>query len=201
MSADPEHVRQLSEHNEEAAYKGDLWEATYLSREFSKLCVRAAEVLGLGDLTLSEVEILKGEPNSSGQYPHLDSLRGIWVFFAPLVASAGTTVKDYFYQKFPENVGPHSSVPRHWGALPDINIGWEVGDIFVLRSNAIHGGPPSGPHRRYVLFAAEQSTKQGEYSDTSVVFEGDFFAEKQAFREAQFARLQARVLEKKGMHV
>lgn len=193
LGADPGHVQQLEEHKEEGAFVGGDAEAAWLAAMYRKIIMKVAKFLGLGDLTIAEVEMLKSEPHSLGQNPHLDALRGVWSFFAPLVDSAGTTVKQQFYQDYPTNMGPKSSVPRHWSALADITINWEVGDLFVLRTNAIHGGPPSGDSRRYVLYGAEKSHKHGEYSDTSVVFEEDYFRLKQAFKEAQFAALKAAV--------
>ena len=174
-----DHLAQLHYNGESAEFR-DTVEGNFVSAAFNKICSQAAVHLNLPKADIVETEFLVTEPYSSGQDLHMDALRGVWTFFAPLVKSKGTTIKKQHYQDYPVNVGKFSSVPRHWEDLPDIAIDWEVGDLFVMRDNAIHGAPPNDQFRRYVLFGAQQSTQKDNYTDSLVVTERSFFDKKRS---------------------
>ena len=174
-----DHMRQLLSYDEHKAYVGQEAQAHKLDRLFKNICQKQAQSLGIRLRAIEETEIIKNEPKSWGQVEHMDAMGGVWNFFAPLVKCSGTKVKAQVYQDYPKNIGPESTVPRNWSTMPDVHINWTVGDLFLLRSNAIHGGPPNGATRRYVLFASERSLYPSEHSDTIVVTEKEFFSHKQ----------------------
>ena len=137
------------------------------------------------DLTerpIDTVEIVKNEPHSKGQDNHMDNIEGVWNMLSPLVSHCpATLVKEQDYQDYPNHMGPSSHVPRGWDGLPNIHLEWEVGDMLMLRSNAIHAGPPTGMDRRFILFASEMPLREADYTDTKVYTEKDFFEAKERF--------------------
>ena len=178
LGCNQEHMNQLQANKEEMVFVGHERMAQEVAGQFRKICRETAKELGIPLRAIVETEILKTEPHSSGQVEHMDAMGGVWNFFATLVPSKGTIVKQQYYQDFPKNIGPKSTIPRDWSSLPNILINWEVGDLLLLRSNAIHGAPPNGATRRYVLFGSEESLYPSEYSDSLVVTEEEFFLEK-----------------------
>lgn len=178
LSCNDDHLAQLMSNQEQSAYVGLDERAKRVDQWFGNICQKIAHQLQIPLRAIAGTEIIKNEPNSAGQVEHMDAMGGVWNFFAPLVRSVGTRVKSQHYQDFPLNIGPDSTVPRQWSTLPDIDITWEVGDLFLLRSNAIHSGPPNGATRRYVLFGSEESLCQSEHTDTLVVTEAEFFLQK-----------------------
>jgi hypothetical protein len=172
------HLGQLGSNNELEAHVGDENQAKEVHRMFKDICRKTAMGLGIPLRDLESTEIIKNEPHALGQIEHMDAMGGVWNFFAPLVNSPATMVKNQLYQDYPLNIGTKSTVPRNWSTLPDIPIKWEVGDLLMLRSNAIHGGPTNGKKRRYVLFGSEESSTQNEHTDALVVTEQRFFRHK-----------------------
>jgi hypothetical protein len=172
------HLDELGSNNELGAYVGREDQAKQVHQMFKDICRKTAMGLGIPLRDIEGTEIIKNEPHALGQIEHMDAMGGVWNFFAPLVKSPGTMVKKQFYQDYPLNIGIKSTVPRDWSTLPDIPINWEVGDLLILRSNAIHSGPRNGKKRRYVLFGTEQSLTQIEHTDALVVTEKEFFCHK-----------------------
>ena len=185
MDCSTPHLEQLVENAEDDVFLGHRSaESNVLSKWFKTICVGASSTLGLKIRDICETEIIKNEPFSAGQSEHMDALSGTWNYFSPLVDSPGTSLKQQVYQDYPENVGPSSTVPMGWSELENVHIPWEVGDLLLVRSNAIHSGPANGSQRRYVIFAAEVSPQSDEHSDTLVVTEDVFFAKKRAAARA-----------------
>jgi hypothetical protein len=178
LGCDEHHFEQLGSNNEQGAYVGAEDHAKKVNRMFKDICRKTATELGIPLRDIEGTEIVKNEPHALGQREHMDSMGGVWNFFAPLVDSPATVVKYQLYQDYPLNIGPKSKVPPDWTSLPDIQINWEVGDLLLLRSNAIHKGPTNGATRRYVLFGTEKSSSPNEHTDTLVVTEKRFFAKK-----------------------
>lgn len=178
LQATEQHSRELLKHHELHSYVGLEEEAQDLSKRFKRICQLAVVKSGQTLRDINETEIIKNEPNARGQDEHMDAFPGSWNFLAPLVSSVGTTLKHQAYQDYPVNVGPYSTVPRKWADMTDLHLKWKVGDLLMVRSNAIHAGPPNGATRRYVLFAAEASPCPNVYSDTLVVTEEVFFDHK-----------------------
>jgi hypothetical protein len=173
------HMRQLVSNGEQMAFVGHEAQAKTLTTWFNEVCQKTAGGLGISMNVIEGTEIVKNEPHSCGQIEHMDAFGGVWNVFAPLVDSPGTCVKSQVYQDYPLNIGPRSTIPQNWSTIPDLNIKWKVGDLFFMRSNAIHAGPQNGDTRRYVLFGAETSKYPSEHSDTLVVTEEEFFSHKQ----------------------
>jgi hypothetical protein len=178
LDATKQHNRDLWRHHELDSYVGHEEEAKNLSRRFKEVCMLAVTRKCQTVRDISEIEIIKNEPNSSGQKEHMDAFEGTWNFLTPLVSSVETNLKHQNYQDYPVNMGPYSTVPRRWADMPDLNLRWNIGDLLMVRGNAIHAGPPNGPTRRYVLFAAESAPSTDVYSDTLVVTEEVFFNHK-----------------------
>jgi len=174
LKATKQHNRELLRHHELDSYVGHEEEAKALAGRFKVVCMLAASMRRLAVSDISEIEIIKNEPNSRGQEEHMDAFEGFWNFLTPLVSTVETTLKHQRYQDYPVNVGPYSTVPRRWADMADLHLRWNVGDLLLVRSNAIHAGPPNGATRRYVLFAAETSPVANVYSDTQVVTEEVF---------------------------
>jgi hypothetical protein len=178
LGCDAHHLGQLESNNELGAYVGHENQANEVHRMFTNICRKTAMGLGIPLRDIEGTEIIKNEPHALGQIEHMDAMGGVWNFFTPLVNCPGTVVKNQLYQDYPLNIGTKSTVPRNWSSLPDIPINWEVGDLLMLRSNAIHSGPTNGKKRRYVLFGTEQSLTQNEHPDALVVTEKVFFCHK-----------------------
>ena len=178
LGCDAHHLGQLRSNDELGAYVGHENQAKEVHRMFKNICRKTAMGLGIPLRDIEGTEIIKNEPHALGQIEHMDAMGGVWNFFTPLVDSPGTVVKYQLYQDYPLNIGPKSTVPRNWSSLRDIPINWEVGDLLMLRSNAIHSGPTNGATRRYVLFGTEQSLTPYEHTDTLVVTEKVFFYHK-----------------------
>ena len=197
LKCSDDHMLQLQNNNEGDVWVGSNTEADQLAKDFEEVCRKAAEGLNLPLGQIEETEFIKAEPNAPGQDAHMDAPWGSWNFFTPLGPSPGTTIKKQEYQEYPMSMGPYSCVPKNWKDLPNLHIEWSVGDLLMMRSNAIHGGPPNGPERRYVLFSAEKSaTVVDEYSDTAVIFERDFFIEKQLYSQRKRDKLRSMILRK-----
>jgi len=157
-------------------YVGNEREAQIIHSQYTDLCQRLARAHGLTNKPVDTTEIVKNEPHSKGQVHHMDNNPGMWNMIAPLVRRCPITiVREQAYQDYPANMGPNSWIPRGWNSLPSLHLEWEVGDMLMLKSNAIHAGPPTGVDRRYVLFGSEQTKRPGEYTDTDVITEGKFF--------------------------
>ena len=172
------HLDQLRSNEGAGSYIGDERAAINVHSQFKTLCESVARDYDLTEQPFVTSELVKNEPNSQGQNDHMDNWQGVWVMMTPLVPKCAITcIKQQTYQDYPENRGPDTRVPRNWDSLADIPLTWEVGDLLVMRSNCIHAGPPTGEERRYILFASEQSSRPGEYTDTKVILEEDFFAD------------------------
>ena len=177
-----EHLAEMTTQDSSNSYVGDDPEAASIYFAYKELCQDMARAFNLTERPIDVVEIVKNEPNSKGQDDHMDNLMGVWNMLAPLVNhSPATLVKDQDYQDYPDNMGPSSHVPRGWDGLPNIPLEWEVGDMLMLRSNAIHAGPPNGLDRRFVLFASEMPLREADFTDTKVYKEKDFFEAKERF--------------------
>ena len=179
MGVDAHHLQQLESNEELGAYVGGNAQAKYVNQTFKRICRETAEGLGIYIRAIEGTEIVKNEPHALGQVEHMDAMGGVWNFFTPLVDCPGTLVKYQLYQDYPLNIGPTSTVRRNWSSLPNIHIDWKVGHILMLRSNAIHCGPPNGDTRRSVLFGTETSMHTNEHTDTLVVTEEEFFSHKE----------------------
>ena len=172
------HLEKLRSNEEAGAYIGEERDAIRVHSRFTTLCEGVACDYDLTEQPFDTSEFVKNEPNSQGQNDHMDNWQGVWVMMTPLVSKCAITcIKHQTYQDYPENRGPNTRVPRNWASLADIPLTWEVGDLLVMRSNCIHAGPPTGDERRFLLFASEQSSRPGEYTDTKVILEADFFAD------------------------
>jgi hypothetical protein len=179
LGCDKHHLQQLASNKEQGAYVGHEAQAKSVNRTFKHICRKTAEGLGICIRDIEGTEIIKNEPHSLGQVEHMDAMGGVWNFFTPLVDCPGTLVKYQLYQDYPLNIGPTSTVRENWSSLPNIQINWNVGDLLMLRSNAIHSGPPTGENRRFVLFGSETSMHPNEHTDTLVVTEKEFFSHKE----------------------
>jgi hypothetical protein len=178
LGCDAHHLEQLESNEELGAYVGADKLAKKVDGVFREICQATAKGLGIFLRDIEGTEIVKNEPHALGQIEHMDAMGGVWNFFAPLVDCPGTVVKYQLYQDYPLNIGPKSTVKQNWSSLPDILINWEVGDLLLLRSNAIHSGPTNGETRRYVMFGTEKSLSTTEHTDTLVVTEKAFFSHK-----------------------
>lgn len=182
LACTEDHMVQLRDNYEDDAFVGHDTEAACVVSAFNALCMTVADKLGLPHTELAETEIITTAPHSKGQEPHMDTLTGVWAFLAPLVPSRTTTIKKQTYQNYPVTMGGYSRVPHGWAELPNVVINWKVGDLFVFRNNAIHGGPPNDGRRRYVLFGAQHSSAENEHTDTLVVTEDEFFEQQEQYR-------------------
>ena len=182
LGSPPEHLAEIQAQDGEEAYVGDEPDAESIYRAYQQLCQEMAHAFNLTDRPIDAVEIVKNEPNSKGQDQHMDNLAGVWNMLSPLVDNCPATIVKYQdYQDYPENMGPSSIVPRSWDCLPNIPLVWEVGDMLMVRSNAIHAGPQNGRDRRYILFASEMPRRTADYTDSKVYTEDDFFEAKEHF--------------------
>tara|TARA_B110000503_G_scaffold129596_1_gene201979 strand:- start:51 stop:611 length:561 start_codon:yes stop_codon:yes gene_type:complete len=174
-------MNELTSHNEQDVVVDGDAQVRSVRHAFKTVCREAVSNLGITPTPIVEVEIIVNHPNGRGQVEHMDNFKGVWNFFTPLTCNSATTVKVQDYQDFPVNMGPYSSVPQGWANLIDERIEWNGGDLLMMRSNAIHAGPPNGSTRRYVLFAAEESVRGShEYTDSRVITEREFFSAKKA---------------------
>lgn len=145
LKATEKHNRQVLRHHELQSYVGLEDEVQDLSRRFKEICTLTVTRKGQTVRSYQEgSEIIKNEPNASGQEEHMDAFPGTWNFLAPLVRSVGATLKHQTYQDYPVNMSPYSTVARRWVVMPDLHLGWNIGDLLMVRSNAIHAGPPNG---------------------------------------------------------
>jgi hypothetical protein len=172
------HLDVLLARKEQEAYVGDNPTSEYVDCWFRDICKKAALGLGISIRDMEGTEMVKNEPFSKGQVEHMDGMWGVWNFLAPLVPCPMTRVKVQTYHDYPENMGPKSTVPKNWASMHDVPLEWEVGDLFLMRSNAIHCGPPNGGNHRYVLFGSESSIDPNGYTDGVVVTEEEFFFQK-----------------------
>jgi hypothetical protein len=182
LGCDAHHLTQLTSNEELGAYVGGDKQAKKVDRIFKNICQTTAKEYGISLREIEGTEIVKNEPHALGQLEHMDAMGGVWNFFAPLVDCPGTLVKYQLYQDYPLNIGPKSTVKQNWSSLPDILINWAVGDLLILRSNAIHSGPTNGENRRYVLFGTEKSLSSKEHTDALVVTEKEFFSRKNSMK-------------------
>ena len=130
-----------------------------------------------------EPEIARSRPGSLGQVDHMDSPFNA---MAATVALHGgsTRFRVYDYQDYPDNVSAdRSTVPRNWASLPEEEVDWQPGDMFVFCQNMIHRGPPNlTEHYRYVGFLGSSvpDDRREHHSDSQVYTEQVFFAFKNA---------------------
>ena len=182
LGSSPEHLAEMTAQDGGEAYVGDDPVAATIYLAYKNLCQDMARAFDLTERPIDTVEIVKNEPHSKGQDDHMDNLEGVWNMLSPLVNHCpATLVKEQDYQDYPDHMGPSSHVPRGWDGLPDIHLEWEVGDMLMLRSNAIHAGPPTGADRRSILFASEMTLRVADFTDTKVYTEKEFFDAKDFF--------------------
>lgn len=145
---------------------------------FAEAAAKVAGIVGKGGI-VSEVELVRVLAHALGQYPHMDSFFGAWVYILCLHDGAPPThLKKYCYHDWPMNMRT-GKAPRDWDKLGSEDPwAWKAGDILMFKSNRIHGGPPNlGNDNRYIFFGSSlfYNAPVETYSDTVVVTEPVFY--------------------------
>jgi hypothetical protein len=124
----------------------------------------------------AESEIARTDRNSAGQDAHLDTMLNVRAGVLNCTpGSTSTSLANYHYQPWPQNVSAESTVPRNWNSLPTVNIRWKLGDLLMTWQNRIHWGPPNKTTKdRHIVFLGGGVPAGCAFSDSEVITEDVF---------------------------